>query len=415
MNRKRFLAGGAGLTAASLLPGVPSPAQAAATSSGNALLPPERIGIQLYSVSDAISEQGFAKVLPELAAIGYKLVEFAGYTDSTGISVKDLRKLLDDNGLKAIGSHVSPNSEDSMKQILADAAVLGIPNVGISLPLPSQGPTAAGWKALSQEYNGYGEMAAKENVGFYLHNHFHEWFQTPDDPSKRGEDILLAECDPRYVFFEMDIYWAHVGQSQGLDAFDPLTDYAIPHKERYRLFHVKDGVANEFGHAVPFNGITDAGQGSIDFKRFFTELFKVSPPDQHHYIWERDNASDHPRGSLASARSSFVYIRHGLTTGAAGPGAAASVPAAVTSVAFRGRKLRVTIEADEEITAKLAVRRGRRVLARRKRAKLAAGRHVLTLPLPRAAAGGPARLHATFTTAAGTAHRTRLPVRVPAG
>ena len=55
-----------------------------------------------------MSSVGFAKVLEEVAEIGYKLVEFAGYTQGTRADhdVKQLRELLDANGLKAIGSHV---------------------------------------------------------------------------------------------------------------------------------------------------------------------------------------------------------------------------------------------------------------------------------------------------------------------
>ncbi len=422
ISRRGFLAGGAGAAAASLVPlrGAP-PAEGAGPVLRTSLFPPERIGIQLYSVADQVSSVGFAKVLEEVAAIGYKLVEFAGYTQGTGpISTKQLRELLDANGLKAIGSHVSPSSDDSMKQILEDAAVLGIPNVGISLPLPSEGPTASGWTALSQEYNRYGEMAAAQGIGFYLHNHFHEWFPTPDDPTKRGEDVLLAETDPRYVFFEMDVYWAYVGQWQSgqILQFDPLTDYAIPNRERYRLFHVKDGKKDVLGgYTDAALNIVDAGQGSIDFQDFFNKLFAQSPDevDKHWYIWERDNADMHPRGSLAAARASFTYIRHGLIGKPAAAGAGvvvAGVVAAVTDVAFKRvrsrRVVRVTIEADDAIEVTLDLRRGSRSLARKRKTALAAGRHKLDLPLPQKVAAGRARLDVTLG-----ARTTHLAVQVP--
>jgi sugar phosphate isomerase/epimerase len=420
MNRRGFLAGGAGLAAASIAaPRLVTPAEAAVTPLRTSLFPPERIGIQLYSLSDQISSDGFAKVLPQVAEIGYKLVEFAGYTDATGVTVPQLRKLLDDNGLKAIGSHVSPSDDESMKKILEEAAILGIPNVGISLPLPSDGPTAAGWTALAQTYNRYGEMAAKQGVGFYLHNHFHEWFQTPDDPTKRGEDVLLAETDPRFVFFEMDIYWAHVGQWQSgqVQQFDPLTDYAIPFKDRYKLFHVKDGRKDPLGgYTDAINNIVDAGQGSIDFQGFFDTLFATSPDEvgRHHYIWERDNASDHPRGSMAAARASFTYIRYGLYGKPAveGPGAVAGgVVAAVTDVTVKRvkarRVLRVTIEADEALEVALDLRRGKRSLARRKAARMTAGRHTLELRVPAKVKPGAARLDVALG-----GQTTRLAVRV---
>jgi sugar phosphate isomerase/epimerase len=431
VSRRGFVAGGAGLAAGALAPrmlgsaaAAEPVARAAAPALPGGLLPPERIGLQLYSVSDKISELGFAKVLEELAGIGYKLVEFAGYTQGSSpeLTTKELRKLLDDNGLAAIGSHVSPSDDESMKKIIEDAGVLGIPNVGISLPLPSQGPTTAGWKALSAEYNHYGEMAAKEGIGFYLHNHFHEWFATPDDPSKRGEDVLLAETDPRYVFFEMDIYWAHVGQWQSGQAqqFDPLTDYAIPFRDRYKLFHVKDGKKDASGGFTDaFNDIVDAGQGSIDFQTFFTTLFEQSPDEvnKHHYLWERDNASSHPRGSLASARASYSYVRTGLTGPNAPVPATEDIPAAVTGVVIRRkgsrRVVHVTLESEAPVNVTLAVRRGSRTLARKRTAGVAAGRHTLELPLPRKTKAGHARLVATFAVAGGKQHKLRVPLAVP--
>src|SRR5689334_14666750 len=50
------------------------------------LLPADRIGIQLYSVRDQIDAIGFARVFETLARIGYKQVEFAGYTQAVGRS-----------------------------------------------------------------------------------------------------------------------------------------------------------------------------------------------------------------------------------------------------------------------------------------------------------------------------------------
>jgi sugar phosphate isomerase/epimerase len=422
ISRRGLLAGGAGLAAATLVPGRAVEPAAAAAKLRTSLFPPQRIGIQLYSLSDQISSIGFEKTLADVATMGYRLVEFAGYTDSTGITVQQLRKVLDDNGLKAIGSHVSPSDDESMKTILAEAAVLGIPNVGISLPLPSEGPTAAGWTALAQTYNRWGELAAKAGVGFYLHNHFHEWFPTPDDPTKRGEDVLLAETDPRYVFFEMDIYWAHVGQWQSgqVQAFDPLMDYAIPFKDRYKLFHVKDGKKDALGGFTDaFVNIVDAGQGSIDFQGFFDTLFAQSPDevDRHHYIWERDNAGDHPRGSMAAARSSFTYIRYGLYGKAAteGPGAVVGgVTSAVREVLFKrsksGRRvLHVTVETDEPVSVALGLFHGTRPVARRKATEVAAGRHRLQMTIPAKAAAGRGRLEVTIG-----GQKTVLSLQIPA-
>src|SRR3954470_4677191 len=149
------------------------------------ILPSDRIGLQLYSVRDSVSSLGFAKVLEALARIGFKYVEFAGYTQGTTpeITPAQLRDLLRANGLSAIGSHVSPSDDASMQQILDDAQAIGIPNVGISFEVPS-GLTTSGWAALADQWNHYGQMAAARKVGFYLHNHFQEWALCPDNPTK---------------------------------------------------------------------------------------------------------------------------------------------------------------------------------------------------------------------------------------
>lgn len=59
------------------------------------------IGVQLYSVREAAAKN-LARVLAAIKEMGYEAVEFAGYY---GHSAADLRKMLDDNGLKCCGTH----------------------------------------------------------------------------------------------------------------------------------------------------------------------------------------------------------------------------------------------------------------------------------------------------------------------
>jgi sugar phosphate isomerase/epimerase len=319
MSRRGLLGAGAGAAAGLALARGAGAAQAATGDgfSGSGILPSERIGLQLYSVRDRISSIGFAPVLEAVAEIGFKLVEFAGYTQGTGaITPAQIRDLLAANGLKAIGSHVSPSDDASMQQVLDDAQTIGIPNVGISFEVPS-GATTADWQALADDWNHYGELAAQRKVGFYVHNHFQEFALCADDPTRRGIDVLLAETDPKLVFFELDLYWAYVGQWQfgQVVPFDPLRDYAIPFRDRFKLFHVKDGKRDASGgYANALDDMCDAGEGEIDFSAFFSALFAQGAKEskRHHYLWERDNASSHPRGSLAAGQISFLTLRYGI-------------------------------------------------------------------------------------------------------
>lgn len=60
------------------------------------------LGLQLYSVRNEC-EDNVAGTLETVSNIGFKGVEFAGYY---GLSAKELRKMLDDNGLVACGTHI---------------------------------------------------------------------------------------------------------------------------------------------------------------------------------------------------------------------------------------------------------------------------------------------------------------------
>lgn len=60
------------------------------------------IGVQLHCVRHQIEEQGLEPNLEALASLGYEGVEFADYH---GHSAAELRRMLDDAGLRACGSH----------------------------------------------------------------------------------------------------------------------------------------------------------------------------------------------------------------------------------------------------------------------------------------------------------------------
>lgn len=69
-------------------------------------MPKIPIGVQLYSVRDDCKKD-FAATLKAVAKMGYAGVEFAGYHNW---SAGDLRKTLDDLGLKCCGTHTSFDS-----------------------------------------------------------------------------------------------------------------------------------------------------------------------------------------------------------------------------------------------------------------------------------------------------------------
>src|SRR5437868_1592828 len=64
------------------------------------------IALQLYTIG-ADLRRDMAGSLAQVAKLGYKGVEFAGFNN---VEAKDIRKMLDDNGLKCVGCHTALNT-----------------------------------------------------------------------------------------------------------------------------------------------------------------------------------------------------------------------------------------------------------------------------------------------------------------
>ncbi|NHC16519.1 sugar phosphate isomerase/epimerase, partial [Motilibacter sp. E257] len=107
--------------------------------------PSPKLGLQLYSVRDKVSGNGtaigFAAVFEELARIGFKELEFAGYTQGAvgPITPAQIKSLMDANGLNGIGSHISWNALTNPAQNDAQFAIakeLALPYIGTANDFP---------------------------------------------------------------------------------------------------------------------------------------------------------------------------------------------------------------------------------------------------------------------------------------
>ena len=291
-----------GPTAASAFGGLAT----APTSGRNRLVPVNHIGIQLYTVRDKVSSLGFRAVFEELADIGYSEIEFAGYTQGQvgAITAQEIRQLLDDNGLRAVGGHVNLNPNNIDAEI-ERALILGMPHLGQGGAITNTN-TVAGWTSAAHTWNAMGEKATAAGLKLYAHNHDGEFRFTSDDPSRRVYDLLWDEFDPNHVYFEMDVFWAHVGQYK-YPGFSPI-DYIKRDPRRFPMLHLKDGKSNP-GSANGYD-IIEFGAGSINYQEFLSQL---RTRGQHVGVYEQDNASTvaeapNPLNSLGNARRSYTSI-----------------------------------------------------------------------------------------------------------
>jgi sugar phosphate isomerase/epimerase len=263
--------------------------------SGDHRVPPGRISIQLYTLRNqlAIDLEG---TLAALAEIGYRRVETAGFV---GRTVTEFKAALDAVGIWASSNHIGipqPFDAAAWSASLADARVLESryvvhPAFGINFGTGVVVRDRATWAAFAHDLNEAGRMAREAGLRLGYHNHNWEFFRLADDPSHTAYDVLIEETDPRYVHFEMDLFWVFRGARDPVDLLRRL-------RGRVRQFHVKD--LNQAG------SFEDPGQGLIDFPR----IFRTQQVDE--YIVERDDAGSPPRtpaDALVTARVGYQFLR----------------------------------------------------------------------------------------------------------
>lgn len=260
----------------------PGPGPGTGRGGGGRRVPPPKIGLQLYTVRNAISAMGLEPVLARLAQIGYREVELAG---QYGLSAAELRETMDRYRMRIPSSHIGLNEiRGDWPQFLRDAQTLGQQYIGVAF-IPANNDLDF-WRGIAQEFNEAGRVARDHGLTFFYHNHNWE-FDVID--GERPYDILLDDTDPRWVQFELDLYWIVFA------GVDPLT-YFEREPRRFPLLHVKDLLDRQWA---------DVGDGEIDFGR----IFRANPKSgAKRFFVEHDNPPD----PLASVENSYDYLREEL-------------------------------------------------------------------------------------------------------
>jgi sugar phosphate isomerase/epimerase len=130
-----------------------------------------RVGVELYSVRNECKAD-FPGTLAKIAKMGYPGVEFAGYW---GRSAKEIRTMLDDNGLVACGSH-TPSEQVLTADKLAATIEFNqtIGNKFIIVPDMS-GATRQVWIEKAKNFNEIAAQLTPLGLSIGYHSHFHDF------------------------------------------------------------------------------------------------------------------------------------------------------------------------------------------------------------------------------------------------
>jgi sugar phosphate isomerase/epimerase len=238
------------------------------------------LGIQLYTLRDEMASS-VPGTFKQLARIGYREVEFAGYF---GYDAKGMRRLLDEYGLAAPSSHVSLEVFQAEPENTIEFALeMGHRYLVIPWLPTEQRKSIAQYRRIAESFNHLGEQCKAAGLQFAYHNHAFE-FDLIDD--QVPYDVLLNETDPELVKMEMDIYWiSKAGKSP--------THYFSQWPGRFPLWHIKDMLSD--------GSMVDVGDGVIDFPALFEYRDKAGL--RHGFV-----EHDHPQDALRTAERSFKFL-----------------------------------------------------------------------------------------------------------
>ncbi len=186
------------------------------------------IALQLYSVRDELSKD-FKKTIEAVKKMGYQAVELSGLNE--GDDPREIKKILDDNGLLVLSSHV-PFFEilNGGSRLFDNYKLAGCDYIVIPWLDKNTAFTKENFNTTLKNIEKAGKMAQENGITLLYHNHNFEFEKI------NGEyilDIIYSTISPEYLETQLDTCWVKVGGE------DPA-DYLMKYKGRAPLVHLKD-------------------------------------------------------------------------------------------------------------------------------------------------------------------------------
>jgi len=259
----------------------------------------KEIGLQLYTLRDELPKNVKA-VLEKVASAGFTTVETYGFSIKDqfwGLSPIELKKILDENNLKAIsghygiGSFLADGNTTELEAAIHAAKILKSEYLTIPWIDPPFRSNIDDYKKIAARLNEAGRMCQKAGMKLAYHNHD---FEFENYNGITGYDILLKETDQDLVYFEMDLYWV---VRSGKDLLQLFRE----NPGRFKMWHVKD-----MDKLKPILN-TEVGSGSIDFKPIFKEAKLAG---MKYFFVEQEN--NFAVNSFESIKTSSDFILNNL-------------------------------------------------------------------------------------------------------
>jgi len=211
------------------------------------------VGLELYSVRNAL-KQDLEGTVRAVAKIGYQCMEFySPYFDWTEAQTKDMRKLLDDLGVRCFSTHNNAEylNKDNIARTRDKNLILGSKYVVIASAHVD--PSVDGWKTFAGTLNSAAEQLETSGLKTGYHNHKIEWIPVG---GVRPIEVIAKNTKPT-VMLQLDV-------GTCLEAGSDPVAWIRANPGRIRSLHCKDWSPDPTkGYTVLF------GEGAADWKAIF--------------------------------------------------------------------------------------------------------------------------------------------------
>jgi sugar phosphate isomerase/epimerase len=230
------------------------------------------VGLEMYSVRDELTKD-LMGTIRAVGKMGYQVMEFyAPYYDWTPEQAKDVRKLLDDLGVRCLSTHNGAKSfsADGIQKAIDLNKIIGSKYIVMASPGRITGMDS--WKGVADQLTRASEKLKPLGMAAGYHNHKPEFVAVD---GKRPIDILAAGTPPE-VMLQLDV-------GTCVDAAADPVAYIQANPGRIRSIHCKDFAAGEGkGYKVLF------GEGDAPWTKIFAAAESVGGVE--YYLIEQEGS-----------------------------------------------------------------------------------------------------------------------------
>ena len=252
-----------------------------------------KLAVQLYTLRDFCKTPvDIAATLAKVAAMGYRAVQASAMGP---IEPKELRKILDVNGLTCCATHKPwEKLRDETQKQIDDHHTIGCQYTALGAFMPKpEAFTTATWQQFVTDFNA---VAAKTKAGglhLGYHNHHTEFAELD---GKLGNPTAWAFLEKNLgpdCWFEVDTYWVQYAGADPAACIDRL-------KGRLPCVHLKDlGIANDRTQQM-----RSVGAGNLNWDAILAACGRAGV---EWYIVEQDNCNGlDPFDCLKASRDFLV-------------------------------------------------------------------------------------------------------------